>query len=141
MAALSITAGNVRVVGNTTCPTVQAGEAITQGQAVWRASSGKWYLTDADDTAEDAVEGIAVTPADADGDYFVVCTTQGARVDIGATTVKGTVYFAGANTTPGSLSPFADLGASDAVLPALVAEDTAGICSLILHNPSTPIIL
>lgn len=141
MAALSITAANVRVISQTTCPTVQAGEAITQGQAVFRSSDGKYYLTDADDTSEDEVAGIAMTPADADGDYFAICSTIGARVDIGATTVKGTTYYAGANATPGSLSPAADLGASDAVLPTLVAEDTAGICSLILHNPSSPIIL
>jgi hypothetical protein len=141
MAALTITAANVRVVSQTTCPTVQAGEAITQGQAVFRASNGKYYLTDADDTAEDQVSGIAMTPADADGDYFAICSTVGARIDIGATTAKGTTYHAGANTTPGSLSPAVDLGSGDAVLPTLVAEDTAGICSLILHNPSTPIIL
>lgn len=141
MAALTITVANVRVVSNTTPVIVTAGEALTQGMAVYRdASTGKWYKTDATDTDKDQVEGVALTPADADGDQFVLVQTVGAVVDIGATTVKGTVYYAGA-TAAGSWNPASDLATPAAVLPGLLAEDTAGTCSLILFNAATPVIL
>lgn len=137
MAALSITAANVRLISNTRTETVTAGEAITQGQPVFLSDS-KYYLTDADDTDEDLLHGIALTPADADGDKFIVVTTAGAILDIGATTAKG-LYVPGA--TAGSWHPIADATTNWAVIPGLLATDTSGTVEFCKFNATTPAIL
>lgn len=137
MAALSITAANVRLISNTRTKTVVAGEAITQGQPIY-LSAGKYYLSDADDTDKDQVHAIALTPADADGDQIVIVDTVGAIVDIGATTAKG-MYYVGA--TAGAWNPAGDLTTNWAVVPGLYASDTSGTCELVLYNATTPAIL
>lgn len=137
MAALSITAGNV------TCATADArigtsGEAIAAGDAI-RLSSNKWYKTDADDTDKDELQGVAITAAGAADRPFVFVNTIGASINIGATTVKGAIYYAGA--TAGAWNPAGDLTTNWAVLPGLLARDTAGNCETIFYTPATDIIL
>jgi hypothetical protein len=52
MADITITAANVKAGSSATrVQLVQAGEAITQGQPTYLASDGKYYQTDANDTA------------------------------------------------------------------------------------------
>lgn len=140
MAAITITAANVRPLENVDLPMREMGEAVDQGEALYRdTSTGKYYLTDATVAAKQKVEAIAMGKAAADGDFIPICTKVGARINIGATTVKGTTYVAGVNSTAGSHSPQADATTGDAVLPSFIAEDTAGNVSLILHTPSTAI--
>lgn len=123
MAAISVTPANVAVGSETTTTIiVQAGEAVTQGQPVYRSTStGKYLKADANDTAAKAdVEGIVITPASSDG-WFVLATAG--QVNMGATLTKGTVYVAG--STAGEVVPWADLTTNDYVTILGVASSTA----------------
>jgi len=105
MADLSQTPASVKLMSASQVQTVQAGEAITQGQPVYLSAS-KYYRCDANDTAAKAVAaGIALTPAASDG-YFVLAP-NGASVDVGATLAVGTTYAVSA--TVGAIAPIADI--------------------------------
>lgn len=104
MAALTITAANVGVHANTTVKVVQAAEAITQGESVYKNGS-KYNLTDNNSSvAKTAADGIAITAAGVDG-YFVVATRG--DVDLGATLSIGESYIVG--TVDGTIEPIGDL--------------------------------
>lgn len=136
MAALSRTAANVRMVSGKIKPAI-CGEAVTQGDPI-RLDDGKYYQTDADDTAEDDLHAVCISPGSADGDPIGIAQA-GDVINIGATTVKGAIYYAGA--TAGSWHPAADLTTSWAVLPGLLARDTSGNCEVIIPTINTNTIL
>ena len=140
MAALSISAANVRPIGATSIERVLAGEAITQGQPVFpQDSNGQWIKSDANDSTKQKVTGVAMSPASASGDPLIIAKQVGGSINIGATTVKGAMYYVGA--TAGELVPLADLTTGDAVLPVLQARDTSGNCDLVLLDPEELTIL
>ena len=122
MADLSITEANVKAGSSATrVQLVQAGEAVTQGQPTYLASDGKYYQTDANDTAIKAqAKGIAITPASTDG-YFLL--TVDGLVNLGATLAVGQVYVCSA--TKGGIAPYADLTTNDYVTILGVATTTA----------------
>lgn len=122
MADLTITAANVKAGSNNTRTSlVQAGEAVTQGQPVYLASDGKYYQTDANDTAVKAqAKGIAITPASTDG-YFLLGVDG--LLNLGATLAVGQVYVVSA--TKGGIAPYADLTTNDYVTILGVATTTA----------------
>lgn len=122
MADLSITAANVKAgSASTRVQLVQAGETITQGQPAYLASDGKYYQTDANDTAIKAqAKGIAITPASTDG-YFLL--TVDGLVNLGATLAVGQVYVCSA--TKGGIAPYADLTTNDFVTIVGIATTTA----------------
>ena len=122
MADLSITAANVKAgSASTRVQLVQAGEAITQGMPVYLASDGKYYQTDANDTAVKAqAKGIAVTPASTDG-YFLLAVDG--LVNLGATLAVGQIYVCSA--TKGGIAPYADLTTNDFVSIVGIATTTA----------------
>lgn len=122
MADLTITAANVKAGSSATrVQLVQAGEAITQGQPVYLASDGKYYQTDANDTAVKAqAKGISITPASTDG-YFLMHVDG--LVNLGATLAVGQVYVCSA--TKGGIAPYADLTTNDYVTILGVATTTA----------------
>lgn len=122
MADISQTAANVKAGASTTrVQLVQAGETITQGQPVYLASDGKYYQTDANDTAIKAqAKGIAVTPASTDG-YFLMANDG--LVNLGATLAVGQVYVVSA--TKGGIAPYGDLTTNDFVTILGVATTTA----------------
>jgi hypothetical protein len=100
---------------------VQAGEAIDQGEPAYLASDGKYYQTDANDTAVKAqAKGIAITPASTDG-YFLL--TVDGLVNLGATLAVGQIYVCSA--TKGGIAPYADLTTNDFVTILGVATTTA----------------
>lgn len=125
MAALTITASQVLP---SLGPTVSgiAGAAITQGQAVYFASDGKWKLAQADGTTAEAGElgyGIAMSESDADGQPIVVAL-PGAVITLGAGAAPsaGVVYFVGA--TAGALVPTADMASTNKALPIALGLTT-----------------
>ena len=122
MADISQTAANVAAGSSTTrVQLVQAGEAITQGQPVYLASDGKYYQTDANDTAVKAqAKGVAVSPASTDG-YFLMAVDG--LINLGATLAVGQVYVVSA--TKGAIAPYGDLTTNDYVTILGVATTTA----------------
>ena len=123
MAAITVTPANVGFGEETVVFQIgQAGEAITQGQSLYRSSSNnKLYKADANDTAAKAVVvGIALTPASTDG-YFLFA--ESGLVNVGATLAVGTLYAVG--QTAGSIVPVADLTTNDYVTYIGTATTTA----------------
>lgn len=122
MADLSITAANVKAgSASTRVQLVQAGETIDQGEPAYLASDGKYYQTDANDTAIKAqAKGIAITPASADG-YFLLAVDG--LINLGATLAVGQIYVCSA--TKGGIAPYADLTTNDFVTILGVATTTA----------------
>ena len=122
MADLSITAANVKAgSASTRVQLVQAGEAIDQGEPAYLASDGKYYQTDANDTAIKAqAKGIAITPASTDG-YFLLAVDG--LINLGATLAVGQIYVCSA--TKGGSAPYADLTTNDFVTILGVATTTA----------------
>lgn len=119
MAALSITAAQVLLASGPSEAGI-AGEAITQGQAVYLdASSGKWKKAQCDGTAAEAGQdgyGIALNAAGADGQPVQVARPNAVvTLGAGAAPAAGTVYFVGA--TAGALNPAADLVSTNKALP------------------------
>lgn len=110
MANLTQTAADVGVVDSATrVATVQAGEAITQGQPVYLLSN-KYYRADASTAAEAAATGIAISPAATDG-YFLVASSG--KVDVGATLTVGETYYV--SDTAGAIMPSADVSVGEYV--------------------------
>lgn len=122
MANLTQTAANVAAGSSTTrVQLVQAGESITQGMPVYLASDGKYYQTDANDTAVKAqAKGIAVSPAATDG-YFLMAVDG--LVNLGATLAVGQIYVVSA--TKGAIAPYGDLTTNDYVTILGIATTTA----------------
>lgn len=108
MANYTITSANVAIAESTARPTVvQAGEALSEGQAVYLDSSdSKYYKADATASANAAVAGIVVSPAATDG-YALIQTNK--KVIIGATVVAGDPIYLSATAGGGNLCPHADL--------------------------------
>ena len=85
------------------------------------ASDGKYYQTDANDTAVKAqAKGIAVSPASTDG-YFLMAVDG--LINLGATLAVGQVYVVSA--TKGAIAPYGDLTTNDYVTILGVATTTA----------------
>jgi hypothetical protein len=129
MADLSVTAASV-AIGASTTPTrvVQYGEAVTQGQPLYRnATDGKRYRCDANDgVAKAAVAEIALTPgaADAYGLVALPSSTPGqSLVNLGATLAVGTVYAVSANV--GGIAPIGDITSTQFVSVIGIATTTA----------------
>jgi len=116
MADISQTAANV-AVGASTTPTkrVQAGEALTQGQPVYRSTTdSKYYKCDADTLATSICDGIVLTPAATSG-YLLIAEPSASPgvslVNLGATLTVGLEYYV--STTAGGICPIADLASGD----------------------------
>lgn len=109
MVDLTITAANVVKGSSSSTETGVAGEAITQGEVVFKNASGEYVLSDADDTSLDEVGGIALNAAE-DGQPVEVLL-PGSDITIGATMTAGLPYFLSA--TAGAIAPEADLTTGD----------------------------
>ena len=131
MANISQTAASVGI-GSVATPTrkVAAGEAITQGMPVYKATDGKYYQCDANDSAT-AIKarcgGIAITPAGAADASFVIAEPGNepgqSLVNLGATLVVGGVYAVSA--TKGAIAPIADITTGDFVTTIGIATTAA----------------
>lgn len=112
MADLSITGANVGVAASATKVTViEASEAITRGQAVYRDGTNSNKAKKAVNTASasTAVYGIAISESAADGDFIAVATSG--TIISGGSMTKGQLYYL--SSTAGALMPYGDLTSSD----------------------------
>jgi hypothetical protein len=127
MADLVQTAANVAVGVNTSVQLVVAGEALTQGMPVYRSSlDSNYYKADSDAEASAEVRGIAVTPASASGDRFVLASPKSgssADVNLGATLTQGETYVV--STNAGAIAPISDLTTGDYVTYLGVASSAS----------------
>jgi len=106
-----------------------AGEALTQGQPVYRdfEQGGKWFQGDADDADKLEIGALVLTPAATDG--FAALALPGSYVNLGATLVAGTEYYL--SPTKGAICDFGTLGTGDYVVKLGAAYST----SLLLFDP------
>jgi hypothetical protein len=126
MADYTITTANVKISGaNVRTSTVQVGEAVTEGQAVYLDSAtSKYLLADATDTTKGLVAGITLTSASTDG-YALIQTSR--TYFAGTTLVKGDPVFLSATAGGGKLAPHADLVSTNAVTLIGFASSTSEI--------------
>lgn len=111
MAALSITAANVKWVSGTRPRIVMGGATGTRGQAVYKDDADNEHkLADGDALATAAAAGILLTDM-TDGSESLLAVA-GSRINIGATAAAGTAYVADI-TTPGAIVPIGDLSTGD----------------------------
>lgn len=112
MADISITAANVVAGSDATIERGTAGATITAGQAVYKDSTGKWQLADANSASELArrARGIALHAA-ANNQPLAVQTAG--DITIGATITAGLAYYL--SDTPGGICPVADIGSGEYV--------------------------
>jgi hypothetical protein len=108
---LTVTAGNVKPTSSSTkTARVRFGEAVTQGQPVYKSTDGKYYKADADASGKDAAVGIAITPASTDEYGYIV--TEG-LMNVGATLTVGVIYCV--SDAAGGIRPSTDNGTGDKV--------------------------
>jgi hypothetical protein len=126
MADYVITPANVKISGsNVRTSTVQVGEAVTEGQALYLDNtSGKYMLADATDTTKALVAGVTLTSSDLDG-YALMQTSR--TYFAGTTLVKGDPVFLSATAGGGDLCPHADLVSTNAVTLIGFASSTSEI--------------
>ena len=109
MAALSLTAAQVLLVSGPTKSGI-FGATITQGQAVYFASDGKWKLAQCDGTAAEAgADGYGIALSGGSDGQMGVVALPGAKVTLGAAAAPaaGEVYCIGA--TAGAINPKSDV--------------------------------
>lgn len=100
-------------IGNADCKTsvVQFGEAVTQGQPLYKSTDGKYYRCDANDTlAKAACSAIALSPGSTNGFGLVAQPSDipgRSLVNLGATLTVGTMYAVSA--TLGAIAPISDI--------------------------------
>lgn len=130
MADLTITAADVAFAGRSgTRIFGQAGEAAVQGEPCYLHTDGKYYKTDANDTAAKAdCAGVWMTKV-ASGEYGYIAGA-GCRVRIGGTMVGSTDYYVSANV--GKICVLGDLTTGQYVKKIGTSEDTA----ILEINPS-----
>jgi len=143
MADISQTPANVAIGASTTRTlVVQVGEAVAQGQPLYRdATNSKYYRCDANDGAAKArVAAIALTAAALDG-YALVSLPGNepgkSLVNLGATLTVGEIYVVSANV--GAIAPEADLATGHYVTVIGVAT-TASLLDFqpVISNAQVP---
>lgn len=134
MAALSITAANVKWVGGTRPRMVKGGATGTRGQVVYKDSADNEHkLADGDALATAAAAGILITDMNDGGDCLIA--VPGSRINIGATAAAGVAYVADI-TTPGSIVPLADLSTGDFNNLLFWGEGTALVTLVLAAAPT-----
>lgn len=135
MANVTITASSVGIVSASPgTKVVQIGEAITQGQYIYRNTVlNKYFLVDADNLDSSQAEGVALTSGLTNS--YVVMLKTGNRYKVGGTLITGIVY--GASTTPGAIAPITDLASGNYVTTYGIAESSL-ILPLNINASGTP---
>jgi len=113
MAELTQTPANVSLMAQTSLSLlrpVQYGEAVSNGMPVYLHTDTKYYKAAPTTALTAAVVGIAVVGGALDG--YGVIVLPGAKINIGATLIIGTMYAIG-DTTAGAIGPESDLGSAD----------------------------
>jgi hypothetical protein len=133
MAALSITAANVKWIGGTRPRIVKGGATGTRGQVVYKDSADNEHkLADADALATAAAAGILVTDMNDGGDCLIA--VPGSRINIGATATAGVAYVAD-EETPGAIVPLADITTGDFSNLLFWGEGSANVTLVLAAAP------
>jgi hypothetical protein len=123
MADLTVTAASVLWTSGTK-QTGVAGATVTAGQAVYLDSSTSTLkLAQSDGTAAEA-DAVGIALHAAGSGQPLVYASQGALINIGATTTKATTYMVA--TTAGGVAPQADLVSTNKIVRLGYATDAAG---------------
>ncbi|CAI2935027.1 hypothetical protein [Aminobacter niigataensis] len=122
MTDISITAANVVAGENSSRDTGSAGEAITAGQPVYKAATGKWMLADSNSATAAARKagGIALNSASLNQPLAV---HKAGDITIGGTLTPGVAYYL--SDTPGGICPVADIGAGEYVCLLGIAKSAS----------------
>lgn len=124
MADATVTNANVRWNSGTAKRTVIAGAQIDPGEYLYQDSADTEYkLGDADTDAESDILGMALSDGE-DGREMLIAAA-GANVDVGFTTIAGTVYVL--STNPGNVAPDTDLLAGDYVVVLFIGNGTSDV--------------
>lgn len=111
MADISITAANVKLVSGS-AQSLNAGEAITAGQAVYKVgATKKAKLSDNDNATGEVRSTIGLALNGAAADQPVSVAQNGAVVNVGAVLTAGTDYYL--SGAPGSICARADVTTGD----------------------------
>jgi hypothetical protein len=131
MADLTVTAASVLWTSGTK-QTGVAGATVTAGQAVYLDSTTSTLkLAQADGTAAEA-DAVGVALHAAGSGQPLVYASQGAVINIGATTTKATTYVVSA--TAGGVAPQADLISTNKIVRLGYATDAAGAFVVDIRN-------
>ena len=120
MANLTQTSANVAAGSDTGTTRVQVGEAVTEGQPGYQATTGKYLQADASVVTTAAATGVFLTPAALDG--YAIFATSG-LINLGATLAVGETYVVSA--TKGAIAPIGDLTTGEFVTPLGIAISTS----------------
>lgn len=115
MAAITVTAASVVPTGTYSKNIGTAGEALTQGQIVYKKSSdSKWYKAQADGTQEESGYGVdmGVALAAVSANQLFAMLTSG-TITCGGTVAAALPYFV--HTTAGSFGVLGELGSTNYV--------------------------
>jgi hypothetical protein len=131
MADLTVTAASVLWTSGTK-QTGVAGATVTAGQAVYLDSTTSTLkLAQSDGTAAEA-DAVGVALHAAGSGQPLVYASQGALINIGATTTKATTYVVSA--TAGGVAPQADLVSTNKIVRLGYATDAAGAFVVDIRN-------
>lgn len=130
MANLTITAASVVAGAGAQTEAGVAGAAVTAGQVVYKATTGKYLPADADEdtAAERTAKGIALNGASLDQPLKVL--TSG-PITIGATLTPGAFYYL--SDDPGAICPLADVTGGDYIVQIGYAK-TATVIEVSFKN-------
>lgn len=122
MADISITAANCLPVDETDIVAGKAGETITAGQILYKASAdGRWYKADANAATAEARKPIGVALNGASAGQPISVQRSG-RITIGGTLTAGVTYYL--SDTPGGVAPLADVASGEYYAVLGVAQST-----------------
>lgn len=122
MVDLAVTAASVAVSSNAVRENGTAGEAITAGQAVYKAAAtGRYMLADNNSATAEVRQAIGIALNGAAAGQPLAIQKSGDIV-IGATLVPGTDYYL--SDTPGGIGPRADIAAGEYVCLLGLAKST-----------------
>lgn len=135
MVALSITAANVKWVSGPKPRMVMAGAAIDRGEALYQDEADLEHKL-ASNSAEATAEAVGVALTDGEDGSHMLIAKSGTKINIGATTVAGTIYCVG--DTAGSIVPQADVTNEDYVTILFVGTGSAEVTLDIVVGAAIP---
>ena len=112
MADLTITAASVVQGALARTEVGIAGETITAGMAVYKASTGLWMKADSNSATAEARAATAIALTGSSLNQPIVVQTSG-TITIGATMTAGIQYYL--SDTAGGICPVADIGSGEYV--------------------------
>lgn len=122
MVDITITAANVVAGSNALKETGTAGETITAGQALYKASATKkWMKADSNSATAEARQATAIALTGSALNQPIVVLKSG-DITIGATLTAGTAYYL--SDTAGGICPLADVGSGEYVCLLGLAKST-----------------